>query len=410
VPDLHRHLLLTYDFPPMTGGIARMMGEVARRYPGESLTVSTGSHPGSAATDGAIGRPVQRSRVPSGRLRTLQGLLTWTREAVALERAISPSFVWCGNFKPATYPARWLRWRSGVPYGTVLHGSELLLLADRLDRLVHKRVIARVLLGSAAVLVANSRWTRDLALRVLGELDLDPDRLEIRIVLLGTDPRVFRPGVETRDVRARYGLGEGRWLFTIARLAAHKGIDTALQVVAALAPEFPDLRYAIVGSGVRHRQLDRLAHELGVGDRVRFLTAVPDADLPALLNCAEIYLGLSRTVELMAEGFGIAITEASACGVPVVAGASGGIPDAVRHGETGLLVDSTGPGPAIEAVRLLLGDAELARKLGAGGRAAAESFYNWDRVATEMHELGIEFGGRPGPARTGTPPPEPAVD
>jgi phosphatidyl-myo-inositol dimannoside synthase len=242
------------------------------------------------------------------------------------------------------------------------------------------------------VLVANSHWTRDLALRILAQLGLDGGRLQVRVVLLGTDPGLFHPGVETSGVRARYGVGEGRWLLTVARLAAHKGIDTALRVVAALAPEFPDLRYAVVGSGVRHRQLETLARDLGVSDRVRFLTDVPDADLPALLNCAEVYLGLSRTVELMAEGFGIAISEASACGIPVVAGASGGIPDAVRHGETGLLVDPTVPDPAIEAVRLLLRDGELARRLGAGGRSAAESFYNWDRVAAEMHELGVEFG------------------
>ena len=376
----------------MTGGIARMMGEVARRYPGGSLVVSTGAHPGSAAVDDGIGRPIERTGVPSGRLRTVQGLLTWTRDAAALDRTVDPSFVWCGNFKPATYPARWLHWRRQVPYGTVLHGSELLLLADRLDHMPHKRLIARTLLGSAAVLVANSNWTRDLALRVLGQLGLDGGRLDIRVVLLGTDPRIFRPGIDTSAVRRRYGLGEGRWLLTVARLAAHKGIDTALRVMAALVPEFPDLRYAVVGSGVRHAQLERLAQDLGVRDRVHFLTDVPDADLPALLNCAEVYLGLSRTVELMAEGFGIAITEASACGVPVVAGASGGIPDAVRHGETGLLVDPTDPDPAIEAVRRLLRDGHLARRLGQGGRAAAEAFYNWDRVAAEMHQLGVEFG------------------
>jgi phosphatidyl-myo-inositol dimannoside synthase len=378
----------------MTGGIARMMGEVARRYPGGSLVVSTGSHPGSAATDEAIARPIRRTVVPSSRLRTVQGLLTWTKAAAALDRTIDSSFVWCGNFKPATYPARWLHSRRGVPYGTVLHGSELLLLADRLDHMLHKRIVARALLGAAAVLVANSRFTRELALRVMGQLRLD-GRLQVKVVLLGTDPAVFRPAVDTSGVRARYGLDQGRWLVTVARLAAHKGIDTALHVVAALRTEFPDLRYAVVGSGVRHGQLEQLARDLGVTDRVRFLTDVPDADLPPLLNCAEVYLGLSRNVELMAEGFGIAITEASACGIPVVAGASGGIPDAVRDGETGLLVESTVPEPAIEAVRLLLRDAELAGRLGAGGRAAVKSFYNWDRVAAEMHELGVEFGRRP---------------
>jgi phosphatidylinositol alpha-1,6-mannosyltransferase len=122
---------------------------------------------------------------------------------------------------------------------------------------------------------------------------------------------------------------------------AHKGIDTVLHVVAALLKEHPTLRYAVVGSGPMQAQLEALALTLGVASRVRFLTDVPDADLPGLYNSAEIYLGVSRPAELMMEGFGISLSEASACGIPVVGGSSGGIPDAVIEGETGLRSDSS---------------------------------------------------------------------
>jgi phosphatidylinositol alpha-1,6-mannosyltransferase len=177
----------------------------------------------------------------------------------------------------------------------------------------------------------------------------------------------------------------------VARLAGHKGIDTGLRVLAALRHEFPDLRYAIVGSGIRQAQLEHLARELELAHRVRFLTGVPDVDLPALYNAAEIYLGLSRTVELMAEGFGISLSEASASGIPVIAGTSGGIPDAVLEGETGLLVDPDRPEPAIEAVRSLLRDRDMARRLGAAGREAVERYFNWDRVSAELYRTGAEF-------------------
>lgn len=385
------HLLVTYDFPPMNGGIARMMGEVARRYPAGSLVVTTGSQAGSSAVDASLGHPVWRSSASSQRLRTAQGLLQWTRQAAAVARSTRPGFVWCGNFKPAAYPARWIHHRLGIPYGIVLHGTELLLLSSRLAGASHRKWIARSLLGRAAVLVANSRWTRDLCVKVLGELGLERSSSSLRVVPLGTDPEVFRPGVDPQAVRSRYGLGEGRWLLTVARLAAHKGIDTGLRVVAALRHEIPDLRYAVVGSGRRLASLVALAGDLEIADRVRFLTDVPDADLPALYNSAEIYLGLSRTVELMAEGFGISMTEASACGVPVVAGASGGIPDAVLDGETGMLVDPGSPEPAIAAVRSLLLDRDLARRLGTAGRRAAERYYNWARVSADLYRLGTEF-------------------
>ncbi|MGH7527432.1 MAG: glycosyltransferase family 4 protein [Gemmatimonadales bacterium] len=388
---MNAHLLLTYDFPPMDGGIARMMGELAKRYPADQLVVSTGRHPGDAEWDAPLPNRVARIDVPSRRLRTVQGLLTWSTRAVALSRSLQPEFVWCGNFKPAGYPARWVRDRVGAPYGIFLYGTDLLLLRDRIQRSRLKRLTARALLGSAVVLVAISQWTRSLCLSVLGELGMGGDQVDVRTLPLGTDPHHFRPGVDPSRVRSRYHLEEGRWLLTVARLAAHKGIDTVVRVVAELREEYPDLRYAVVGRGIQEAELQALARSLGVADRVRFLTAVPDDDLPGLYNNAEIYLGVSRPVELMVEGFGIALSEASACGIPVIGGLSGGIPDAVRDGETGLLVDAAHPPAVADAVRLLLRDRELARRLGGAGRRAAESFYNWDRVTSDVVRIGEEF-------------------
>jgi phosphatidyl-myo-inositol dimannoside synthase len=369
-----------------------MMGELAKRYPPGTLVVSTGQHEGSAEIDAALPNSVDRVEVPSRRLRTVQGLLLWSHRAAGLARSVHPEFVWCGNLKPAGYPARWIRKRFGTPYGILLYGTDLLLLRHRIGRSAIKRAWARTLIGSASVLVAISRWTKEEALSLLQELGLNGGDIDVRLLLLGTDPEHFRPGVDSSSVRARYGLGEGRWLLTVARLAAHKGIDTALHTLAALGDQHPDLRYLVVGHGNRQRQLEGLARDLGVADRVRFLTNVPDSDLPALYNTAEIYLGLSRPTDLMVEGFGISLSEASASGIPVVAGSGGGIPDAVRDGETGLLVDAEGPEAAIGAVRLLLEDRALARRLGAEGRRAVETYYNWERVVTELAGIGHELG------------------
>lgn len=384
------HLLMTYDFPPIGGGIARMMGELAKRYPPGSLIVSTGESPNSAAVDARLSHRIDRLPVAAGRLRTIQGVVRWSRRAVALARLPGVNFTWCGNFKPAAYPARWVRQRVGTPYGIMLYGTELLLLRSRIRRSTLKRRAAQSLLGSAAVLLTISRYTRDLCRDTLSDLGLDDSGVDVRAVPLGTDPQHFRPGIDPAEVRSRYGLESGRWLLTVARLAAHKGIDTVLRAVAVLQHEHPDLRYAVVGSGMQQGHLQQMAHDLGVSERVRFLTNVPDEDLPALYNNAELYVGVSRPVELMIEGFGISLSEASACGIPVIGATSGGIPDAVRDGETGLLVDGERPEAVAMAVRLLLRDRALARKLGAGGRLAVETFYNWDRVAAEVIRIGDE--------------------
>ncbi|MDQ3138754.1 MAG: glycosyltransferase family 4 protein [Gemmatimonadota bacterium] len=394
---MHRHLLASYDFPPVGGGIARLTGELAKRYPAGTLLVSTGRVAGGATADAELPNRVDRVGIESTRLRTVQGLLVWSHRLRRLAQAFDPAFLWCGNLKPAAFPALWVRRREGIPYGIMLYGTELLLLQQRIRRMPRKRVAARMALRDAAVLVTVSDWTRRLCLEVLAELGLGAGEIEVRTIPLGTDPLHFRPGVDTRAVRARYGLDDGCWLLTVARLAAHKGIDTGLRVLAALREARPDLRYAIVGTGIKQPELEALAHELGVADRVRFLTAVPDADLPALYNCAEIYLGLSRPVELLIEGFGIALTEASASGIPVIGGLAGGIPDAVRDGETGLLVDSTDLLAVIASVRSLLADQDLGRRLGQAGRRAVESYFNWERVTADVQRTGAEFGVRRSP-------------
>lgn len=388
------HLLLTFDFPPMGGGIARWMGELARSYPPGELVVSTGMWPDSEESDAAVPQKVDRIALSAKRLKTLQGLLLWSHRASVLARSLSPEFTWCGNFKPATYPARWVHERQGVPYGIIFHGADLLKLQHHVHQSAVKRRAAEVLLRSAAVLVTNSRWTADLCRQVLTEVGFGADSHDVRVVPLGTDPGRFRPGLDTAAVRAKYRLEPGRWLLTVARLMEHKGIDMAIRAFAQIASVYPDLRYAVAGAGTLRKPLEGLAQSLGVADRVRFLGGVPDAELPALLNVADIYVGVSRALGDQVEGFGIALTEASASGVPVVAGTSGGMPDAVREGETGLLANSEDPAAVAASLRRLLDDESLRAGLGAAGRKAVETYYNWERVTRDLRRIATETAKR----------------
>jgi phosphatidylinositol alpha-1,6-mannosyltransferase len=385
------HVLLAYDFPPIGGGLSRWMGELARHYPPGTLVVSTGQSENSDDVDMELPNRVDRVSVQARRLRTIQGLLLWSRRVSSLCRSLSPGFVWCGNIKPAAYPANWARERTGVPYGIIVHGTDLLLLQHQAHQSGLKRKVARTLIQPASVIVANSHYTRDLCLTVCREIGVELDPGMVRVVPLGTDPAHFRPGVATDEVRTRYGLRNGRWMLTVARLTSHKGIDTGLRALAELAPSHPDLRYAVVGAGKRHAELEALAAELEVGDKVRFLTHVPDDDLPGIYNLADVYLGVSRLADSSVEGFGISLVEASACAVPVIGGRSGGIPDAVREGETGLLVDPTDPQAVARAVDAVLSNPSLAGKLGGGGRRAVETHFNWDRVTKEMIRIADEF-------------------
>ncbi len=359
-----------------------MMGELARRYPPQSLVISTGAEAESRESDAGFAQPIDRAAIRATRLRTINGLALWTWRAGTLARRWRPAFAWCGELKPAGYPAWWLMRRYGIPYGVVVHGTELLLLEAKIDRSRFKRWTASALLRDAAVLVANSAWTAGLARSVYGQLGRPDLAARVEVVPLGTEPALFRPGIDATAVRRRYGL---------ARLEWHKGIDMTIRALPAVRAVVPETRYAVAGVGPRRSQLQALIAELGLGDAVRLLGPVPDTDLPALYNAADLYVGASRRHDLLVEGFGISLVEASASGLAVVAGRSGGVPEAVRDGETGILVDSSAPEPVAAGIIALLRNGERRRAMGAAGRRAVETYYNWDRVARDFIRIDAAF-------------------
>jgi len=396
-------LLLAFNFPPHEGGIARMMGELARRYPPYSLIVSTGSYTGSATSDADFLQTIDRVPVRAERLRTVTGLLRWTMRVDRLARRHRPRFTWCAELKPAAYPARWLHARHGIPYGIITYGAELLLLDEKLRRSRLKGWSGRQLLEGASVFVAISRWTAEYTRRVLAEHGLERLAEQVRVVPLGTDPEQFNPGVPTTDIRRVYGLEGGPWILTVARLDWHKGFDTVIRALPAVRAVHPGTRYAVAGVGACRAHLEGLVAELRLGDAVRFLGYVAEADLPALYNAADVFALVSRRHDLLVEGFGIAALEASASGLAVLAGREGGLPDAVRDGETGMLVDPYDPGAVAGALIRLLDDPALRRSLGTAGRRAVEKYFNWGRVTRDFED--IEGQLRPPDRRVFSPSP-----
>jgi len=374
----------------MQTGIARMMGEITRRYPRGELLVSTGQHRDSLDSDVRFSSSaiVDRLPVPSKALRNLAGLLFWSRRVASLARHHKPRFAWCDSIRPCTYPAKWMHERVGTKYGVFVHGGDLLKELHAIHHSRFARKTAKALLGSAVAVVANSQWTREQAQKVLRELGLDPLAETVRLVPLGTDPEQFRPAIDTRAVRERYGLNGGAWVLTVARLEPYKGVDMALKAVAQCRTGGIDVNYLIVGSGKKRKEYQRLAADLHIADHVRFVGNVPEAELPAVYNSANVYVGVSRRADgSRVEGFGVALAEASACGLPVIAGQSGGLAEAVRDGETGLVVNPDDSESVATALKRLLGDQLLARRLGQSGRKAIETYYNWDRVIRDLREI-----------------------
>lgn len=386
-----RSLLLAYDFPPIGGGIARALGEIARHATDGSLTVSTGRMPGSDAFDARCPGPVDRVPVPSERLRSWYGLAAWSWRAGRLARQDGAGFLWAGNLKPAGHVARYVGRRQQLPYGLIVYGLDVQLLLRQSGVDAARRRRAAGIVGEAAGAVAISHWTASRYCELARTLGVPEAAERLRVVPPGVDGEQFRPGLGTEAIRLRYGLDRRPWLLTVARLQRHKGVDRGLEVLRWLRQQGLDVGYAIVGEGPARPELEQMAVELGVAAQVRWLGPVPDADLPALYGAAAVYLGLSREEGPQAEGFGLALLEAQAAGLPVVAGAGGGTVDAVTHGVTGFVVPTRDELPAAHSVQALLLDPARARVMGAAGRARVEREFTWSRVTQALDAAAAAF-------------------
>lgn len=426
-----RTLFLTQDFPPDLGGIARLYGELCTRFPAGGVEVVTvwvggaGASAGPSSSAGMAGtgsggsgagpvvaapapgaaEPVTRRAVPY----PLHRLPFTMREAKRVDRVVrwarwtgrrlaagDVDLLQVGNIRPTGYVAAWQHGRTGVPYVIYVHGKDLMKEERKAARSWKGRTTGRWILGGAAAVIANSRATAERAERLLETLGIDPAG-RVRVAHPGTDPDRFRPDAPgAGEWRHRLGLDGRRVLLSVTRLMARKGIDTALEALARLAAERPDLAYVVAGDGPERARLERLAAELGVAERVHFLGAVDDAELPALYAAADVFVLPVREEpdDDEVEGFGIVFCEAAAAGIPVVAGDSGGVADAVRDGETAFLVPPRDAAATADALARLLDDDTLRRTMGRAGRCAVEAYYNWDRAAAEVWAILEEVAGR----------------
>jgi phosphatidylinositol alpha-1,6-mannosyltransferase len=187
-------------------------------------------------------------------------------------------------------------------------------------------------------------------------------------------------------VRKQFGIApESTVVVSVSRLVPRKGMDVLIRAAARLAPVHPELEVIIGGSGRDRARLERLVAELAAP--VRLVGRVDDDDLPGLYGAADIFTMdcRNRWLGLEQEGFGIVFLEAAACGIPQVAGQSGGAAEAVLHGETGLVVqDPRSVAALADALRALIIDPDRRAAMGAAGRIRAEDAFSYDVLAAQL--------------------------
>jgi phosphatidylinositol alpha-1,6-mannosyltransferase len=385
------HLFVTQDYGPDRGGMARRHVELCRRFADStnSIAVSTVQLAGAREFDRKENYRIDRQPFHFREANRFTNQVKWARWLSDFSRD-TVDILHCGNIRPAGYAVDWTSSRLKIPYIVYVNGGDLLRERKKAQSSRLKRTTARRILGRASGIAATSKWVAELTGEVMGLVGVR-NVPPIAALDLGTDPKTFSPSRNTGRLRAQWTIGDAPIMLTVARLVPHKGQDAGIRALASLSSEFPDLRYVLVGEGHDEKRLRDIARELGVADRVIFAGAIDDADLQEAYATATVYLGPSRIDnEINVEGFGISFLEASASGVPVVAGDSGGVRSAVRDGETGLVVPPEDIEAMASAVASFLRDHDRRQQFGDAGRRAVETHYNWDRVARETREFAIE--------------------
>ncbi|MFI7411791.1 glycosyltransferase family 4 protein [Streptomyces sp. NPDC049627] len=379
---MHKTLIVTNDFPPRPGGIQAFLHNMALRLDPERLVVYAStwkrSREGIEAT--AAFDAEQPFTVVRDRTTMLLPSPGATRRAVELLREHGCTSVWFGAAAPLGLMAPALRRAGAERLVATTHGHEAgwaqLPAARQLLRRIGESTDTITYLGDYTRSRIATALTPDAASRMA---QLPP----------GVDEKTFHPGSGGDEVRARLGLTDRPVVVCVSRLVRRKGQDTLIQALPRILAAEPDAVLLIVGGGPYEKDLRRMAHETGVAASVRFTGPVPWSELPAHYGAGDVFAMPCRTRRngLDVEGLGIVYLEASATGLPVVAGDSGGAPDAVLDGETGWVVRGGSPEEAADRIVTLLGDAELRRRMGERGREWVEEKWRWDLLAEKLQAL-----------------------
>jgi phosphatidylinositol alpha-1,6-mannosyltransferase len=368
-----RTLIVTNDFPPRAGGIQAFVHQLAVRQPPGSLLVYAPAWKGAAQFDAE--QPFEVVRHPTSLMLPVPDV---AKRAGDLVREHQADTVWFGAAAPLGLLAPSLRKAGARRIVAQTHGHEAGWAMLPGARQVLKRIASGV-----DVITYLGEYTRSRLAAAIG------DRAELVRLPPGVDTEAYHPDVDGASVRKKLGLLDRPVVVCVSRLVPRKGQDSLIRALPVIHRRVPDAALLIVSGGPDAPRLQRLAVQTGVADDVVFTGSVPWADLPSYYAAGDVFAMPCRTRNrgLDVEGLGIVYLEASATGLPVVAGDSGGAPDAVREGETGFVVNGRDIVQVADRIATLLTDRQLAAELGKAGRAWVEADWRWDDLAARMTAL-----------------------
>jgi len=372
-------LLVTNDFGPRTGGIETFVIGLLERISGHEVIVFTSQQGDTKDYDNnwleKFGVTVVRDKS-----KILLPTMRVTNAAKALVKDKKIEVVVFGAAAPLGLMAQSLR-KSGVKKIIALtHGHEVWWAKIFPFSFAMKKI------GSSVDhLTFLGDFTRSAITKALDEKSANA----MVKIAPGIDTTHFIPRSDGVEIRSQLGLAEKKIIISVGRLVHRKGQDKLIEALPDVLQKIPHAHLLLVGEGPYRKHLEKLVQKFSLSKNVTFVGPILYDKLPIYLSAADLFAmpSRSRFFGLEVEGLGIVYLEASACGIPVVAGKSGGAPDAVLEGVTGVCVDGTDVSEIAMAVTDILGDAKRASYMGAAGRNWIVDNWRWDIWSTEFNSL-----------------------
>ena len=372
---MRRTLLVTNDFPPVVGGIQSYLDDYTSRLPADDLVVLASTPPEGPQAARAFDetRTFEVVRVPTGML------LPTPRVRARMEHLIDArgiETVWFGAAAPLGLLGASARRAGATRIIATTHGHEV-----GWSMVLGARQMLRRIFRHADVVTYISRYTLD---------ELRPHMpADQRVLHLpsGIDVERFHPDARARAaLRSRYGLGEAPTAVCVSRLVARKGQDSLIAAWPRVVDRVPGARLVIVGWGPYARRFAELRRSSPTRESIILTGRVPHDELagPMAMGDAFAMPCRPRGHGLDVEGLGIVFLEASATGLPVIAGASGGAPETVEEGVTGNVVDGRDQDALVEALVTQLTDLALRERMGAAGRSLMKERWTWPSLVAGL--------------------------
>ena len=362
-------ICITNDFGPRAGGIETFVIGLIERLPKGSVIVYTSSQDNSVDYDAKwlreFGVEVIRDRSKI--------LIPTPRTVRAIKRLISEQKIeiaFFGAAAPLAVMAREIR-KAGVNRIVALtHGHEVWW-----SKVWPFKLAMRFIGNNVDHLTYLGDFTRSEISRALSQHSA---KAMVKIAP-GIDTDHFAPVPEAGELRRSLGLSDKKVIVSVGRLVHRKGQDTLIAALPEILKHHHDAHILMVGEGPYRDHLEKLVKKFSVESAITFIGRIQYSDLPRYISVGDIFAmpSRSRLAGLEVEGLGIVYLEASACELPVIAGRSGGAPDAVLEGVTGLTVDGTKPAEVAAAVIALFDNPKMAREMGLAGRKWIDSNWRW---------------------------------